>query len=241
MVQVCRSSNKLSVAKATKWLLAARKIRNVTCPLCHQRKARRACPALGQQICAVCCGTKRLTEIRCPSDCVYLVSAREHPPAVAVRRRQQDLGSLMGAMRDFNQRQSELFFMVCTLVSRYKPIEWETPSDQDVLDAVSSLASTFETAARGIIYEHRPPSATAERLAAALKPAILEAGRGGGTAFERDATVVLRRIADVVNELRNAAGTATGFLDLLHRTIQKEDDSAQPGAPSQEPTRLIVP
>ena len=241
MAQVCQCSNKLSVAIATKWLLAARKIRSVTCPLCQQRKARRACPALGHQICAVCCGTKRLTEIRCPSDCVYLVSAREHPPAVAVRRRQQDLGSLMGAMRDFNQRQSELFFLVCTLVSRYKPIEWETPGDQDVLDAVSSLASTFETAAKGIIYEHRPPSATAERLAAALKPAILEAGRGGGTAFERDATMVLRRIADVVNELRKTTGTGTGFLDLLHRTIEKEDNSAQPGTPSQEPTRLIVP
>ncbi len=53
----------------------------MTCPLCSQRKARRACPALGHQICAVCCGTKRLTQIPCPSDCVYLASAREHPPA----------------------------------------------------------------------------------------------------------------------------------------------------------------
>jgi hypothetical protein len=241
MAQVCLCSNKLSVGIATKWRSAARKIRSVTCPLCQQRKARRACPALGHQICAVCCGTKRLTEIRCPSDCVYLASAREHPPAVAVRRRQQDVGSLLGAMRDFNQRQSELFVLVCTFVSRYKPIEWESPSDQDVVDAISSLASTFETAAKGIIYEHRPPSATAERLATALKPAILEAGRSGGTAFERDATVVLRRIADVATELRTASGATTAFLDLLHRTIQREDDSTQSGAPPQEPTRLIVP
>ena len=144
-------------------------------------------------------------------------------------------------MRDLNQRQSELFFLVCTLVSRYKTIEWETPSDKDVIDAVSSLASTFETAAKGIIYEHRPSSATAERLAAALKPAILEAGRGGGTAFERDATVVLRRIVDAATELRNTTGTATAFLDLLHRTIQKEDNSTQSEVPSEEPTRLIVP
>lgn len=148
---------------------------------------------------------------------------------------------MLGAMRDFNQRQSELFFLVCTLVSRYKPTEWESPNDQDVIDGISSLASTFETAAKGIIYEHRPASATAERLAGALKPAILEAGRGGGTAFERDATVVLRRIADVATELRTTTGTPTAFLELLHRTIQKEDDAAQPGEQSQEPTRLIVP
>ena len=46
------------------------------CPLCGKRNARRACPALGHLICAVCCGTKRLTEIACPSDCGYLATAR---------------------------------------------------------------------------------------------------------------------------------------------------------------------
>lgn len=213
----------------------------MTCPLCGQRKARRACPALGHQICAICCGTKRLTEIRCPPDCIYLATAREHPPAVAVRRRQEDVGSLLRVMQDFNQRQSDLFLLVCTFVSRYKPTEWQTPVDQDVVDAVSSLASTFETAAKGIIYEHRPPSASAERLAASLKPVIMDAGRGGGTPFERDAAVVLRRMADVANDLRSTTGSARAFLDLLERTIQKEEETAKAGAPSQESPRLIVP
>src|SRR4029079_6022625 len=53
---------------------------HVICPLCGVRRARRGCPALGKQICAVCCGTKRLVEIQCPSDCAYLATAREHPP-----------------------------------------------------------------------------------------------------------------------------------------------------------------
>jgi hypothetical protein len=57
----------------------------MVCPLCGLRRARRACPALGKQICAVCCGTKRLVEIQCPSDCVYLAVSREHPPAAVVR------------------------------------------------------------------------------------------------------------------------------------------------------------
>jgi len=144
-------------------------------------------------------------------------------------------------MRDLNQRQSDLFLLVCTFVSRYKPTEWQTPVDQDVVDAVSSLASTFETAARGIIYEHRPPSATAERLAASLKPAILDAGRGGGSPFERDAAVVLRRMADVANDLRSTTGSTRAFLDLLERTILKEVETAKAGAPSQESPRLIVP
>src|SRR5437867_4451151 len=84
----------------------------VVCPLCETRRARRPCPALGRQICALCCGTKRLVEIACPSDCPWLVSAREHPPAVAVRRQQHDVGLLVSFMRDLTERQSQLFFFV---------------------------------------------------------------------------------------------------------------------------------
>ncbi len=151
------------------------------------------------------------------------------------------MGWLIRAMRDFNQKQSELFLLVCTSVARYRPTEWQTPSDQDVIEAVSSLASTFETSVRGIIYEHRAQSATAERLAASLKPAILDAGRGGGSAFERDATVVLRRVADVATDLQKTTGGARPFLDLLERTIQKEAEAPESSTPSPDSTRLIVP
>jgi len=54
-----------------------------------------------QQICAICCGTKRLTQIACPSDCAWLATAREDP-AAAVRRQQQGDGALVGrALSDF--------------------------------------------------------------------------------------------------------------------------------------------
>jgi hypothetical protein len=90
----------------------------VICPLCGVRRARRGCPALGKQICAVCCGTKRLVEIQCPSDCPWLASAREHPPAVAVRQQQRDFGVMLEGMRDFSRRQSQLFILVTTFLVR---------------------------------------------------------------------------------------------------------------------------
>ncbi len=93
------------------------------CALCSRQKARRACPALGQQICAVCCGTKRLTEIQCPADCSYLASAREHPPAATLRRQHRDVGLLVNVMRDLNSRQSELFLLVLTFLTRHEPAE----------------------------------------------------------------------------------------------------------------------
>ena len=83
-----------------------------TCPLCERRRARRACPALGHQICAVCCGTKRVTEITCPPDCGYLASAKTHPPAALQRQQERDAQFVLPVIRGLSERQYQLFFLV---------------------------------------------------------------------------------------------------------------------------------
>ena len=42
------------------------------CVHCGKSKGKRACPALGGEICAPCCGKHRLVEIACPADCRWL-------------------------------------------------------------------------------------------------------------------------------------------------------------------------
>jgi len=210
------------------------------CPLCGRQKARRACPALGQQICAVCCGTKRLTEIQCPSDCAYLASAREHPPAATLRRQQQDFSIVAEMMRDLNRRQSELLFMILMFLNRYEPLELQPLIDDDVADTARALAATFETASRGLIYEHRPASRPAERLIVELKPLLAKAGEGGGSSFERDAAVVFRRLDESVRDRHTEEQTdRRAFLELLERVLAHAPADA--AAPANEPTRLIVP
>src|SRR6202165_3419820 len=51
---------------------------SVSCPICEKRKAARFCPAKGEKICAVCCGTEREVTIDCPPDCSYLVAAHRY-------------------------------------------------------------------------------------------------------------------------------------------------------------------
>jgi len=214
------------------------------CPLCGQRKARRACPALGKPICAVCCGTKRLVEIQCPSDCAYLTTARDHPAAVVVRQQQRDLTDLVQHMRDLNERQSQLFFLVNRFLVSYQPAELHPLIDEDVAAAAGALAATLETSARGVIYEHHAPSLAAERLSAALKPLLKEVGGSGGSAFERDAAVVLRRIEAAAHA--DASAGRRAYLDRLKRVIKAPAESAgggPAGDESAEPgrSRLIVP
>ena len=215
----------------------------MVCPLCGTRRARRGCPAVGHQICAVCCGTKRLVQIDCPSDCPYLATAREHPASVAVRRERRDVDLLLHHLRDLSERQSQLFLLISTFLLRYEPPEFHALVDDDVSEAAAALAGTIETATRGVIYEHRPAALPAERLATALKAVIAEAGQSGGSAFERDAAVVLRRVEEGARETR--AGDATNgraYIDLLGRLLRAQVDSApQSNAGARNETRLIVP
>lgn len=168
-------------------------------------------------------------QIQCPSDCSWLHSAREHPPAVQVRRDQRDLGLLVNFMRDFSERQSQLFFLVNTFVTGYQPAgELHAIIDDDVADAMDALASTYETSIRGVIYDHRPASLPADRLATALKPVLAEAGKNLGTAFERDAAVVLRRVAEAARAVgagaaREEDASRRAYLALLGRVIRKPD------------------
>jgi len=219
-------------------------MRAVVCPLCGNRRARRSCPAVGQQICAVCCGTKRLTQIACPSDCPWLVSAREHPAAVVVRQQQRDVALMLQVMRDFDQRQAQLFLLINTFLLKYPAPDLQPLVDDDVAEAMTALASTYETASRGVIYEHRPASLPAERLVTAIKPILAKAGEGGGSAFERDLAVVLRRTVAAVQEIRATdPENRRAFVDLVSRVVVRRPDAEQSpeAAADPAPSRLIVP
>ena len=207
----------------------------------------------------MCCGTKRLVQIRCPADCAYLASAREHPAAATVRRQQRDIGFVTQFVRDFSERQSRLFLLITGFVVEGDRLAREGDKfardvrepvpvldsliDDDVAEAAAALAATFETASRGVIYEHRPASLPAERLMAALKPLLAEAAKSQGASFERDAAVVLRRIEEAARHVRaQDPENHRAFLDLIGRVVVRRPDALDTeGHPSSEPPRLIVP
>jgi hypothetical protein len=167
------------------------------------------------------------------------VTAREHPPAIIVRQQRHDLGILVEFMRDLNTRQSQLFFLIAAFIARYRPSELESIVDEDVVEAAGSLASTFETAVRGVIYEHRTTSIPAARLATSLRAALAEASAGAGTPFERDAAVILRRLEQAARRIHDVDTTRSrAFIGLLERVVQPTDEALP--EPDSEP-RLIVP
>lgn len=214
----------------------------MTCPLCGLRKARRHCPALGKAICSGCCGTKRLLEIRCPPTCVYLALAKEHPSASALRQRRDDTSRLLHATRDLSERQSRAFLALVRFLGAYRAPELQPIADEDLAQAAGALASTLETAARGVIYEHRPDSPGAARLLVTLKPLIAEMNQPPLPGFDREVAVVLRRFEELARPAENDPPHTRRTIDLLSRTLTRiaETSPATEASNASEP-RLIVP
>lgn len=211
----------------------------MTCPLCRTRKAKRTCPGVGQEICAVCCGTKRIVEIACPPTCIYLTTAQRHPAAAVKRQQEQDLAVLLGALGKLSEPQLQIFFVVHTFISRFKP-DGMSLVDADVAEAAGALATSFETATRGVLYEQSAQGPAAETLRRELKAFLAKiAGESGasGTRFEREVAVVLRGIERGARH--QAAGIGAGAVDYL--TLVARILHERPPDPSLGTSRLILP
>lgn len=210
----------------------------MSCPLCGTRRGRRACPALHQTICAVCCGTKRLVEIQCPEDCVYLTSAREHPAAVVKRQQEHDVAILLPTIQSLTERQYQLFFLFQNLISRHVPQGFARLVDDDVAEAAGSVASTLETAARGVIYEHTAQSLPAQRLGVEMTTLLAEMRQKGATVYDREAAIVLRAIEKGARETRKTESGDAAYLTLMARLLQRNRSTTPPAA---EQPSLIIP
>jgi hypothetical protein len=213
----------------------------MSCPSCRQRKARRACPALGQTICPVCCATKRLVEIDCPSDCGHLAAAREHPAAVVKRQQARDAAILLPTIRHLTERQQQLFFLFHAVIARHVPEGFGRINDEDVAEAAATVAATLETAARGVIYEHAARSPVAQRLGRELQAMLEEMRQQGAAVYDREAAIALRAVEQGAREVRTVPGMGeTAYLSLMSRLLQM-DPAAQRRADGEPASSIVLP
>lgn len=203
----------------------------MTCPLCRQRKAKRQCPALAQTICPVCCATKRETQIACPETCRYLASGREHPSATVRRQQERDVATLLPSLHGLTERQQQLYFLFQTVLASTQSDGLVRLVDEDVAEGAAAAAATLETAARGLVVEHSPPSVPARRLTEGLLALLGRVREQGATVYDREAAAVLRAIERGARETRTrAAGAgdpATAYLSLMARLLLAGPQTAE--------------
>ena len=215
------------------------------CHLCARRRGRRACPALGHSICAQCCGSKRLVEVACPPDCVYLLSSQSHPPAAVQRQRERDLRFLLPLLGGLTEGQQQLILSVQSFLISERA-ESASLVDADIEQATRALADTYETASRGIIYDHGAALPAAERLSSDLKTLIETQRSEGLRVGDADVAGVLRRVEEGAKQARRdlsgTDGEATAaYLQLLKRMLRVPPPAGGGDASRVPESGLIVP
>ena len=129
-----------------------------------------------------------------------------------------------------------MFFLVHTFISRFKP-EGLPLTDGDVAEAVGALATSFETASRGVLYEGSATSANGEALRRELKAFVAQMTGEHGPRVERELAIVLRGIERGAKHESPGIGTGpVAYLTLVARLLHERP----PDVPSSA-SRIILP
>ena len=145
----------------------------MSCPICDRRKPARFCPAKGEKICAVCCGTGREVTIDCPADCSYLIAAHRYEDEHQ-RSLPADTPLLDEKIpQDIVYTRQQLMAALAFSIAKFCAVQPATV-DADVLAGLQSLARTYKTLSTGIIYEKPPDAPLPRELYAALIAFISE-------------------------------------------------------------------
>ena len=212
----------------------------MSCPICGKRKAERFCPAKGEKICAVCCGTEREVTIDCPLDCSYLVAAHryenEHQRSIPPDTPLLEEKIPQDTVYAHQQLMSALAFSIAKFCA-VQP----TATDPDILTALEALAQTYKTLGSGIIYENPPVAPLPRELYAALITFLAEvkkqqAERANSAAWKDSEVFFLLIFLYRMGLLRtNGRPRSRRFIEFLRAQF--------PRAPElkREDSRIIVP
>jgi len=212
----------------------------VACPICEKHKAARFCPAKGEKICAVCCGTEREVTIDCPSTCSYLVAAHRYENE---HQRQIPAGTPLleeKVPQDIVYTHQQLMNALAFSIAKFCSVQ-PAAADTDVLTAIQSLAETYKTLSSGIIYEKPPIAPLPRELYAALIALLTEiekqqAGRAASANFKDSDVFYLLVFLYRMGLLRtNGRPRSRRFIEFLRGQF--------PAAPDlkREEARIIVP
>ena len=212
----------------------------MSCPICEKRKAARFCPAKGEKICAVCCGTEREVTIDCPSDCSYLLAAHryenEHQRSLPADTPLLDEKIPQDIIYNHQQLMAALAFSIAKFCAA-QPIAVDT----DVLAALQALAQTYKTLNSGIIYEKPPDAPLPRELYATLIAFINEvkkqhAERAGSVSLKDSDVFHLLVFLYRMGLLRtNGRPRSRRFIEFLRGQFPQSPEL------KREESRIVVP
>ncbi|MDE3179029.1 MAG: hypothetical protein KGM47_05145 [Acidobacteriota bacterium] len=208
------------------------------CPICQKRKAKRFCPAKAATICAICCGTEREVTIDCPSDCAFLIASRRHYEEEHILKRDRpfpDEDIHWSVVEKHEQLFIDMSYVVCEFAAANPSIV-----DSDVEAVYKALAETYQTLAKGVLYENPPAYPLQRELYNQLRDVVhkykgkqssgLVAVTGIGDSQVRDALIMFTQLAAGRS---NGRPKGRAFIDSIRSQFK-------PGTFDQPASRIIL-
>jgi hypothetical protein len=212
---------------------------NVPCKICNKRRARRACPGVGGDICPQCCGTERENTVDCPSECEHLQASRLHEqlaPVPSAEIPNQDVRVTEDFIRQHEQLITWLTLALATAMEKERAVDF------DAREALAALIRTYRTLESGLIYETKPQNPYAAGIQEALGKSIdelrQETTKQTGMHSLRDAEILGALVFLQRLELQhnNARRRGRAFFDFMRGYFP-----SQPVAASAADSALIQP
>jgi hypothetical protein len=220
----------------------------LSCAICEIRKEKRFCPAVHGRICPQCCGEQREVTLDCPSDCPYLLQAREHEKPRSLQQDQIDPAGLFLQIEVSNQfmYEKEHLLMGLTYALAKAARADRSLHDQDLVAALTALTTSYERRVNsGLHYEQPLTSETQRRVVVEIETMVKEYREAeqthAGYSSLRDSDV----LKALVFLVRLAYGRTPGrpksraFAEFLFAQFPEKEPALV--APQEAASRIIVP
>jgi hypothetical protein len=223
----------------------------LSCEICNERKEKRFCPAVHGKICPQCCGEQREVTLDCPSDCPYLLQARqqarEHPKESvgwAGDGKREALFPEVEIAEQFLYEREELILGLSFALAKSTRAD-HALRDRDLIAAVRALAESYQTLVNSsLIYEPTTANLGHQTITREIETMVREFREAErkhmGQTSLRDSDV----LKALVFLLRMGLGRTSGrpksraFVDFLFAQFPEKHSAI---AGPEEGSRIVIP
>lgn len=212
------------------------------CSRCDLRKARRRCPALGSDLCSLCCGQIREKDVHCPPGCEYLAQHAPYQEKKVLERREATASASASRQREAasDERMKWILFSVESVLHE---IASRNPAfkDKDALLACKYVKDKLARGERRLILpgeNRRAGNAAGEVIAQTVSQCRFErttllAGTAEPYTLEEQ-SIALDYLIRTIKALARDRWEKRTFLDRLSESFERK--SGPRGGP-----KLITP
>ncbi|MGA7767331.1 MAG: hypothetical protein ABR881_06250 [Candidatus Sulfotelmatobacter sp.] len=218
----------------------------MSCAICEIRKEKRFCPAVHGRICPQCCGEQREVTLDCPSDCPYLLQAREHEKPRSSDQIDAAGLFLQVEVSDQFMYEKEHLLMGLTYALAKAARADRSLNDQDLIAALSVLSKSYERLVNSGLHYEQPLTSDSQRRAAAEIENMVKEYR---EAEQKHVGYSSLRDSDVLKALvflmRLAHGRTSGrpksraFMEFLFAQFPEKESAVV--ASQEAGSRIILP